>query len=170
MLTQENRSAIEEKLRNYYKDVKQITIAEEEIQNLHQLKERLENNIKNCNIKIIPDANMGVGFDEKVQTSPTGISPQESQIVHQLEHQERQVEQIKSNINKLLSEIADLETRNSSLKIILRKLGHIYIDIIDMSYRKGMSNINIGLALHLSEKAIRKKKTEALEAIYKLLN
>lgn len=169
MLTQENRLEIESKLRKYYSDIKQISILEDKIKSFQLLKDRIEDDIKNCRVSIQPDLNMGVGFDEKVQTSPTGESYAESAIIKQIGKMEDKKEELQVEISKVLLQIADLQTQNSDLKSILDRLGHVYIDIVEMAYRKGMSNINIGIELNLDESCIRRKKREALEIICKLI-
>lgn len=169
MLTQENRSAIENKLRKYYSDIRQIAILEDKIKSFKDLKQRIEDNIRHCNIKIEPDLNMGISYGEKVQTSSDGTSYAESAIIKQIEKQQKKVEELQEEITKTLLEISDLSSKNAILKSILDKLGHIYIDIIQMYYKKGMSNRTIGMELSLDERTIRNKKTEALELIQKLI-
>lgn len=167
-LLNDDRLDIENKLRNYYTDIKKINILEEKIKSLKDIKERIEDNIRNCNVKVEPDLNMGVSYGEKVQTSSTGTGYAEGQIVKQIEKQEKKAQELQEEITKTLLEISDLSSKNAILKSILDRLGHVYIDIIQMYYRKGMSNRTIGMELNLDEKTIRSKKKEALLIIKNL--
>lgn len=127
---------IETKLRKYYSDIRQISILEDKIKSFQLLKDRIEDDIKNCRVSIQPDLNIGVGFGEKVQTSPTGESYAESAIIKQIGRMEDKKEELQVEISKVLLEIADLQTQNSDLKSILDRLWHVYIDIIEMAYRR----------------------------------
>ncbi|KHD34350.1 hypothetical protein NL50_17315 [Clostridium acetobutylicum] len=169
IIKNDDRLDIENKLRNYYTDIKKINILEEKIKSLKSIKERIEDNIRHCDIKIEADLNMGVSYGEKVQTSSTGTGYAEGQIIKQIERQEKKAQELQEEITRTLLEISDLSSKNAILKSILDRIGHVYIDIIEMYYKRGMSNRSIGMGLNLDERTIRNKKKEALRIIKKLI-
>ncbi|URZ15315.1 hypothetical protein [Clostridium felsineum] len=164
-----DRKNIENRLRQYYEDKKKIETLETKINLLKKQKTRIERNIKECNFNIEPDLNMGIGYGEKVQTSPSGISYAESAIVKGIDKLLRKKDEVEKEINNSVCAIEDIRLFNIPIECILKRLSHESQNIIEYSFKRKWTNQTIGIEIYTTEAAVRKKKKHILDFINRWL-
>ncbi|OBR90528.1 hypothetical protein CLCOS_39770 [Clostridium coskatii] len=88
----------EGKLYGYFRDLNEISILEIECKDLKDQEESIKLDIQHCNVSVVPDMHMSPGFDERVQTSPTGESVAEKGIIREIEKLEDELEYVERKI------------------------------------------------------------------------
>lgn len=119
MIDKETFRKTEGQLYRYFRDLKGISDLEADCRELEQQKLSINEDIKNCNVYVDPELNMGVGFDEKVQTSPKGDGPAEKGIISEIEKLEREKEYVDRELRRKRAHIRELQRDATPMKQIL---------------------------------------------------
>lgn len=119
MLDKETFKKTEGRLYGYFRDLKEIEILGQECEELKAQEESIIWDIKHCNVYVDAEANMSSGFDERVQTSPTGESTAEKGIMMEIENLENELEYVRRRLIRNRSRIRKLNRGITHLKKVL---------------------------------------------------
>ncbi len=74
MLDKKLYAKTEGRLYRYFRDIEEVDRLENRCMELEKTKESLRQDIRNTNVSIDAELGMAIGYEERVQTSNTGIS------------------------------------------------------------------------------------------------
>lgn len=171
-MTPEKIKEIEDNIRNYYKELKQIEIDKIKLTDYEKsLLQAIENKKTYKGIYLDPDLNMGMQISERVQTSSTCTSPQEAQFVKKTEWQEIIIEGINDDIAELREAIRLKELSTKSIGNGIEEAIRLCKEngeIIELKYKKLKTYEQIGMILNTTRGAIEhnlKKDNGVLDCI-----
>lgn len=159
-------SKIEGELYGYYRDLKRKEIVKEEIDTLNNMLEKIDKNIRTCNITIDADIS-GMGINEKVQTSSTGESTVEKAIDRSISMLEKEQAQRINRLYKAETELRNIEYKTQKISNIVKFLNEGYKYFINLKYNLNMRMEDIAEELHISEKAAYNKRDKIIKEIIK---
>lgn len=180
LMVNEEMKRLEEHIRYYYEEMSKITRNERKLRDMEKsLEEAIENKKSFNSIHLDTELNIGLNLSyERVQTSKTGISPQEAQLIKQEEKLEAIVSSIVIDISEKKEEIRSQKLHIGDIGNGIKEAIDRYKDtdrekIIIMRYRDGKSLEEIGEALNMAKSTVdytlKKPKTGILACISKWL-
>ena len=167
-MNKEHFSKTEGRLYRYFENISKIAVLENEVVELDKRCENLENILKNSNFNF--DISLGSpGFEERVQTSCTGESAIEKQILNQAERliKEQKLIRKKQIKNKIL--VNELERNNIKTRVAIAMLEDDEKKFIYFKYYKKLSIETISEQLNLSIRTTYRLRKQIIEKIMKLV-
>lgn len=104
-------------------------------------------------------------WDEKVQTSSSGSSYAESEMIRHEEGKKLRIGNCIKEIEEIKETILQIERDNAVIDYNLRYLNAEIMDLLRMKYRDRKSETAIGLALNLDQSAVNKRKEKIIQDI-----
>lgn len=154
MIDKEIFRKTEGRLYRYYRHLKEIEKLKYKVVILWNQKEQIENDIKETNVTIELDLNMGIDYSrERIQTSPTGSSYAEQEILKAIGNLEKELFNKKKKILKLHARIREIENQDTDMDYAIRMLGEVYKQFVLLKYKQKLSFEQIGRELHMSSKS-----------------
>lgn len=170
MITDEQFRKTEGRLYRYYYQLRQIDKLKHKVCVLWKQKEQIEKDIKETNVNIEPDLNMGIDYSsERVQTSPTGASIAEKEVVKEIEKLSREWQRTKNKILKLNSTIREYEKQAADMEYVIGLLREDTKQFVELKYgsTRKLTNIKIGEILHIAEPTVRRRREDIVNDIAK---
>lgn len=149
-------------LYRYYKSIGVINTLKIEIEQLKRHKEAIREDIKETNVSIVADLNMGVSYGEKVQTSATGMSYAEKEMLAQIEKLEKNLVYVTRKILKKKAKLREIETNNISIKNNIESLGEEEKRLLEWKYSEKKSLDWIAVEMFQGARATAYRKREEL--------
>lgn len=168
MLDKEIFKKIEGRLYRYYKDMSEIDRLEYRCMVLEKAKEQLREDIRNTNISIETELNMGIIYEEKVQSS-SGSSYAEQETIRQVEKLEQEWKNTRRQILKIHARIREIKNKNADMNYIMRLLGSKYKLIAEMKYKEELSLDQIGNKLHMDKSTVSRNRERIVMDVSKLI-
>lgn len=138
----------EGKLYGYFKDKDKLENTREEIKMVNNLIEELDKKIRECNIKI--DYNQGgMPLGERVQTSSTGTSYVERELIKGIDRMEQETAQRINKLFKLECEERNLKYKIDKMERNICMLKPEYKEFLRLKYSIGMGIREIALELNM---------------------
>ena len=159
-------SKIEAQLYEYYRDLRRKEVIKEEINTLNNMLEKIDKNIRTCNITIDADIS-GMGISERVQTSSTGESVVEKAIDRSISTLEREQAQRIERLYKAETELRNIEYKTKKIKSTINLLGEDYKYFINLKYNLCLRIEDIADRLHISIKSAYNKRDKIIKEIVK---
>jgi len=133
--------------------------------------QRLEQDIKNCNINLSSDIR-GIDYSKDKIQSGTTSSSIETELVKAIDNLEKELKQTKVKLIKAKLRLNQIEESTSNIEFAIIQLSEEAKKIIELRYGTypKLSNIEIGMRLNMAEATIRRKRKEIVEAIAKWMN
>ncbi|WP_242957633.1 sigma-70 family RNA polymerase sigma factor [Clostridium cochlearium] len=156
---------MERMLYNYFIKDEIIKSKKQLIQMLEKQIDKLEEQIKTNNVKIEPELNMGISYDEKVQTSTDGTSYAEKAVIRAVEGLEMDKAEKLEEIFKLEKDIMDIERESKIIELNVGMLSEEDKRFIEMKYKERMSVEEIAERINLSRTAGYNKRDKIVENI-----
>ncbi|KEH91664.1 hypothetical protein Z962_p0040 (plasmid) [Clostridium botulinum C/D str. BKT12695] len=128
----------EGRLYRYYKQLKEIDKLEYVCRQLEEQKEKIRNDIKETNISI-EEESRSITYEERVQTSSTGSSYAENEVVRQIENLEREWKYVRRKLLKKKARIRELERQVAPLKYNIDMLAEESKRFIEWKYAEHKS-------------------------------
>lgn len=158
----------EGRLYRYFENISRISALEEEIVELDKRYDNVENILKNSNFDF--DISIGSpGFEERVQTSCSGESAIEKQILNQAERLLKEQRLIRKKQFKNKIQINELERNNIKLRVAIAMLEEEDKKFIYYKYHKKMSIEGIAEELNLSIRTTYRLRKQIIEEVMKLI-
>ncbi len=158
----------EEKIKEYFNIEEKIALINNLIISLEEKKEILED--KNKNLKLDFDIDIrSITIDDMPKGSGDGTSYFESNIMKQIQDNEKMIKNIEEDILNQKDEIFRLEIKNAKMRNIINILRDDYKIMLILKYSKNMSETEITLKLNLSTSQYHRNKQKIIKSIYNML-
>lgn len=138
---------------------KQLSVLDKQISDI-------EKELRECNYISIDEQSSSPGFDERVQTSSTGISYAEGQMIRLTELKLKRKAKKEIERENILEQLEDMEIIETEMEWKVEQLQDNLKKLLKMIYKDNMSEVQISLKLHLSQSQVNKRKNQILEKIF----
>lgn len=154
----------EDKLKTYFKKEKIIKTLDIRIDKLKERINKIQKDLKEINITI-PEESRSMNYEERVQTSGTGISYAESSVINITSRMEKLLERKRVELLELEEEKFKIETDNDIIENNIKDLKEEYIKIIKLIYGKGKSEEFVAQLLNIDRSNINRRKIAILRNV-----
>lgn len=159
----------EGKLYRYYESKKHLFGLNEKIARLENHKETIEYDIRHTNIRIDPYQS-GPGINERVQTSSTGTSYAEQEIINEIEKLERERVKITKQILKTKAKKRELENYISNMDFNINMLNEESKRFLELKYSDKAKVIAISHKMNMAVATVYRIREEIVENIANFMN
>lgn len=170
MIDKEAFRKMENRIYRYFDNLKKIDKLEYRCLVLEKTKEQLRQDIKNTNVNIDTELNMGISYEERVQCSPSNSSYAEQETIRQIDKLEQEWKNTRREILKLHARIREIKKQNSEIEYVIGLLETKYKLIAEMKYKDGLSLEQIGIKLHMDKSTVSRNRERIVEEVIKLIN
>ena len=158
----------EGRLYRYFENISKISMLEKEIEELDKRYDNVDNILKNSSFDF--DISLGSpGFEERVQTSCSGESAIEKQILNQAERLIKEQRIIRKTQFKNQVRVNELERNNIKMRVAIAMLEEEDKKFIFYKYNKKLSIDAISEEFNLSIRTTYRLRKQIIEKIMKLL-
>ncbi|MBE6070707.1 MAG: hypothetical protein E7208_01985 [Clostridium butyricum] len=126
----------------------------------------IEKELRECNYVSIDEESSSPGFDEKVQTSSTGTSYVEGQMIRLTDLKLKRKAKKEIERENIIEQLEDMETIESEMEWKVEQLQGNFKELLKMIYKDNMNEVQISFKLHLSQSQVNKRKNQILEKIF----
>lgn len=154
----------EGKLYRYYQSKKKIYILKKEVDSLKNTKETIEYDIKHANVAIDYYQN-GVAIQERVQSSPNGISYAETEMCKEIGKLEKEHLKVNKKILRIKSKIRELEEFIRYMDNNIEQLAEEDKRFLELKYGDKKSLIYISMELNIAQATAYRKREEIIQTI-----
>ena len=158
----------EEKIKEYFNIEEKIALIKNLIISLEEKKEILEDKNKNLKLDFGIDIK-SITIENMPKGSGDGTSYFESNIMKQIQDNEKMIKNIEEDILNQKDEIFRLEIKNAKMRNIINILRDDYKIMLILKYSKNMSATEITLKLNLSTSQYHRNKQKIIKSIYNML-
>ncbi len=158
----------EEKLRQYFRDEKNIKIMRENILVLEDKKANLEDKIKSLNLNFDINIKANV-INGEISSTPNKNSYFEKSIIKQIEEIENLIQNLDEDIKRQKNEILKLEIKNAKIQNVINTLNNNSFELLKSKYNKNTTEIEIAEKLNISVSQYHRNKKYILNNIYNML-
>lgn len=160
----------EGRLYRHYRNKKEIEKLKSRVVLLWKQKEQIEQDIRTTNVKI-DYYQSGMALGERVQTSSTGTSYAEREIIKAIEKLERELIQKKKKILKLEARIREKEEQIADMDYNIQMLNEEYKRLIEWKYGENKSLDWIATEMYGGARTTAyRKREEIVESIAQWCN
>ena len=158
----------EGRLYRYFENIRKIAALKEQNIELENRYESAEKDLRTSNFNF--DISLGsIGFEERVQTSCSGESAIEKQILNQAERLIKEQKLIRKKQFKNKIQINELERNNIKLRVAIAMLEEDEKKLIYFKYHKKLTIEAIAEEINLSIRTTYRLRKQIIEKIMKLL-
>ena len=154
----------EAKLYDYFEKDMLISSYKNKIEYLSKCKKELEEKIVNTDIEINADIK-AISYEEKVQTSGTGISYAEKMMIEMIDGLINEKCRVKKEILELEARIRRIESNNKIIECNITMLNKELKEFINHRYKEKKTNREIALKMNLSESGITRIKNKSIKRV-----
>lgn len=148
----------------YYRYKREIQSITHRIEFLKGRIKKIEEDIQNTNVTIDYYQN-GIGINERVQTSNTGTSYAEAEIIKEIEKLEREHCNKIKQLMKAKVKLRDMEEFISYMQFNINMLNEEDKRFIELKYGDGLKIPEVATRLNLSQATAYRKREELVENI-----
>jgi len=160
-----DKSAIENRLRDYYRDMRSIELNQQRLEMLCRHRDDTKQDIDTSNIRPLAADLRGISYDgDKVQTSGS-TSPQERALEDAFRRLEDRLRNLDAQILDTKQLIRELEQATLDIGLAIGQLSVESCELIEMRYKHQQSGYVIGLRLNVSESTVRRMCKSILNAL-----
>lgn len=158
----------EEKIKEYFNIEEKIALIKNLIISLEEKKEILED--KNKNLKLDFDIDIrSITIDDMPKGSGDGTSYFESNIMKQIQVNEKMIKNIEEDILNQKDEIFRLEIKNAKMRNIINILRDDYKQMLELRYKKQETETYIADKLNLSKSQYHILRKRTVQSVYNML-
>lgn len=169
MLDKKIYAKTEGRLYRYFRDIEEIDKLENRCMELEKTKESLRQDIRNTNVSIDAELGMAIEYEERVQTSNTGISRAEQGVIKEIEKLQREWKHIRKQILRNHFRIRELNIQNADMNYLFRNMATEYRLIAEMKYKEKLGLEKIGERLHIDKSTVKRKKDKIVKDASKFI-
>ena len=158
----------EEKLRQYFRDEKNIKIMRENILVLEDKKANLEDKIKSLNLNFDINIKANV-INGEISSTPNKNSYFEKSIIKQIEEIENLIQNLDEDIKRQKNQILKLVIKNAKIQNVINTLNNNSFELLKSKYNKNTTEIEIAEKLNISVSQYHRNKKYILNNIYNML-
>lgn len=158
----------EEKIKEYFNIEEKIALIKNLIISLEEKKEILEDKNKNLKLDFGIDIK-SITIDNMPKGSGDGTSYFESNIMKQIQDNEKMIKNIEEDILNQKYEIFRLEIKNAKMRNIINILRDDYKQMLELRYKKQETETYIADKLNLSKSQYHILRKRTLQSVYNML-
>ena len=158
----------EEKIKEYFNIEEKIALINNLIISLEEKKEILEDKNKNLKLDFGIDIK-SITIDDMPKGSGDGTSYFESNIMKQIQDNEKMIKNIEEDILNQKDEIFRLEIKNAKMRNIINILRDDYKQMLELRYKKQETETYIADKLNLSKSQYHILRKRTLQSVYNML-
>jgi hypothetical protein len=162
-------SEIENKLKNYFLKDQKIKSYKLKIEVIKKQKAELDLQIKNNDI-VIPIESSSPSFEERVQTTPTGMSYAERTMLNIIDKKIMESSNYQEDIYALESKIRRIEIDCAEIGENIKTLDEDSLKLLSMRYKDNKKDWQIGQDLRMDQSTVTRKRMRILLDIFKFEN
>ncbi|WP_099346875.1 transcriptional regulator [Clostridium tertium] len=159
----------EGKLYRYYESKKSLRGLDNKIANLQRDIEVVEYDIRHTNIRVDPYQN-GAGINERVQTSSTGTSYAEQEMIKEIEKLERERVKLTKQLLKTKAKKRELENYISNMEFNINMLNEESKRFLELKYSDKAKVIAISQKMNMAVATVYRIREEIVENIANFMN
>ena len=156
---------MEEKLFNYFNRSKRLHTLDKRLKLLKDQVFEIECKLKNVDYNL-PEESMSIGYEERVQSSPTNNSHAERALDNITDKLKDQVKYRESQINDIEETIRQITDDNLIIEENIKDLGEWHINFLKLKYKYRRKDWQVAQKLNISQTTATRKKNELLANIY----
>ena len=164
-MTKEEFKAVEKNLYDFYQRENIINSLKFKIDIIQEQIEAIEEKITGTKVNISDDGLQAVNYDERVQSTATGVSYAEKAVINQIESLEKECIRKKEIKTRLEEKLRDMELENKILEYNLSFLLDKDRKLLEEKYKNNLSDWKISLKIHAGEETVRRIRTKLLNDI-----
>lgn len=155
---------IEDKLYNFFNKEKKIAALRYQIEILRKQIERLDKDLRECNITIEIESS-SPSFEERVQSSSDGTSYAEREVIRITDLKLKRKAEKEVEIEEFLALIDKIELDNAILEYNLQFINEEWYKLLELKYKYKNSEVQISLEMNISQSQVNKIKQKVIEDI-----
>lgn len=152
---------IEDKLYNFFNKEKKIAALRYQIEILRKQIERLDKDLRECNITIEIESS-SPGFEERVQTSSNGTSYAEREVIRITDLKLKRKAEKEVEIEEFLALIDKIELDNAILEYNLQFINEEWHKLLELKYKDKKSEQQIAIEMNMSQSQVNKIKQKVI--------
>jgi len=152
------------KIFKYFNRDKMVTSLSEKVRILDKQIESIDKDLKECNISIEPESS-SPKFEERVQTSGTGVSYAEREVMRVTELQIKRKISKQVERQKVLEQLDDIEIACNEIEWKVEKFRGDFKEILEYLYKDTLSENAIAERMHIGQSQINKRKQQIIRKI-----
>jgi len=169
MIDKETFRKAEGRLYRHYNILQNIKFLELECEELEKQKERIRRDMRETNVTI-EEESRSITFEERVQTSSSGVSYAERALMQEVEKLEKEWIFIRKKLLKKRIKIREIERQVFSLKNNITMLSEENRRFIELKYGDKKSIEEIADSLNMARTTAYRKREELVEDIAQWCN
>lgn len=154
----------EEKLKTYFKREDILKTFDKRIESLKERINKINNDLREVNISI-PEESRAITYEERVQTSGTGISYAESSVMNITSRMQKILEKSKLELIDLEERRFNIETDNEVIEDNIKELNDELMEIIKLIYGKGRTEEFVAQKLKIDRSNVNRRKITILKNV-----
>ena len=152
---------IEDKLYNFFNKEKKIAALRYQIEILRKQIERLDKDLRECNITIEIESS-SLGFEERVETSSNGTSYAEREVIRITDLKLKRKAEKEVEIEEFLALIDKIELDNAILEYNLQFINEEWHKLLELKYKDKKSEQQIAIEMNMSQSQVNKIKQKVI--------
>jgi len=154
----------ENKIFMYFNRDKITDSLNKKIEILDKQIESIENELRECNVTI-EDESSSPSFEQKVQTSGTGVSYAEREVMRVTELQIKRVISKQLERQKVLQQLDDIEIACNEIGWKIEEFEGEFKEILELLYKNRLGEKAIAEKMHIGQPQINKRKQQIIGKI-----
>ncbi|MZK53473.1 hypothetical protein [Clostridium beijerinckii] len=151
-------------LKRYFSKDKIIKSLKDKLFLLDKQIRSIDEDLRKCNVSIEPESK-SPSFEERVQTSSDGMSYAEKEILRVTEYKIKRMTEKQMEREKTLEQIDQIEIDYNFIKDAIEVIQGQARQLLELKYKKGFGEQQIGNILHLTQPQVNKKKWRLVKKI-----
>ena len=165
MITAMEKSTAEQKIKDYYKGLREIERNKKKLEMLLRQKTEVENDISNSNISL--EINLrGIAYDGlNIQITGIKSSSQERALENAISFLEKQLESLEAQVIEVKTELRILENQIHDVEYAIDQLSNEEKCILKLIYKDKKTYLQVGIILNMSHASVSRKNNKVIECM-----
>lgn len=156
----------EDKLFKYFNIDRMLLGLNSQLKIIDSQIQRIEEELKKVNYINIEEQSSSPAFTERVQSTSTGISYAENQVMQLTDMKLRKKAKLEIDRQNIIDQLDNLECIRAEMEWKVGELTDNHKKMLNLIYKENMNEVQISFKLHLSQSQVNKRKKHILEKIF----
>lgn len=155
---------MEQKLFNYFNKDKRVSVLSKRLRILKKQISEIEYKLRNIDVDL-PEESRAVGYDERVQTSPTGESYAERALLRITDKLLKEQSWKKEQAADIEEALRNMEADNAIVEENIKDLRTEDFELLKEKYKYGKKDWQLGMKFNMSAGGVTKRRHRLIENI-----
>lgn len=155
---------MEQKLFNYFNKDKRVGVLNKRLEILKNQISEIEYKLRNVDVDL-PEESRAVGYDERVQTSPTGESYAERTLMRITDKLLKEQSLKKEQVADIEETLRNIESDNTFIEANIKDLRDEDQEFLKEKYKYGKKDWQLGMEFNMSAGGATKRRHRLIENI-----